>query len=116
MLRSELFDYSNGYIVVKRTLYFGVVGVVANNATTQKGVLFKNNAPFRSCISKINNIFIDNAEDFDVVITMYNLLEYSENYSMTSKICDIIIEMKCVILVILIIMLQRVNHFSIRQK
>ena len=53
---------------------------------TQKGVLFENSAPFRSCISKINNIFFDNAEDFDVVITMYNLLEYSENYSMTSKI------------------------------
>ena len=83
MLRSELFEYSNEYIFVKRTLYFGVVG---NNAMTQKGVLFKNNVPFRSCISKINNIFIDNAEDFDVVITMYNLLEYGENYSMTSKI------------------------------
>ena len=44
----------------------------------------KNNAPFRSCISKVNNTFIDNAEDLDIVTSMYNLLEYSKNYSMTS--------------------------------
>ena len=43
-----------------------------------------NNAPFISCISKINNTLIDNAEDLDIVIPMYNLLEYSENHSMTS--------------------------------
>ena len=61
------------------------LGVAVNNAMTQKGVVFKNNAPFRSCISKINNIFLDNSEDFDNVILVYNLLEYSDNYSMTSK-------------------------------
>ena len=44
----------------------------------------KNNAPFRSCISKVNNTFIDNAEDLDIVTSMYNLLEHSKNYSMTS--------------------------------
>ena len=43
-----------------------------------------NNAPFRSCISKLNDTFIDNAEDLDIVMRMHNLLEYSENYSMTS--------------------------------
>ena len=42
----------------------------------------KKNALFRLCISKINNILIDNAEDLDIVMPMYNLLEYSENYSM----------------------------------
>ena len=41
---------------------------------------FKNNAPFTSCISKINNILIDNAEDLDIVTPMYNLIEYSKNY------------------------------------
>ena len=45
---------------------------------------FKNNAPFRSCISKINNTLIDNAEDVDTVIPMYIFLEYSNNFSMTS--------------------------------
>ena len=45
---------------------------------------FKNNAPFRSCISKINNTLIDNAEDVDTVMPMYIFLEYSNNFSMTS--------------------------------
>ena len=50
-----------------------------------KKLIFKNNAPFRSWISKINNTFIDNAEDSDIFMPMYNLLEYSDNYSMTSE-------------------------------
>ena len=41
---------------------------------------FRNKAPFTSCTSKINNTFIDNAEDLDVVMPMYNLFEYSKNY------------------------------------
>ena len=45
---------------------------------------FENNVAFRSCISKINNTFIDNAEDLDIAMSMYNLLEYSDNYSLTS--------------------------------
>ena len=48
-----------------------------------KTLTFKNTAPFRSCISKINNTFIDNAEDLDIVMPIYNLLEYSDKYSMT---------------------------------
>ena len=51
---------------------------------TRKMLVFKNNAPFSSCISKIINTFIDNIEDLDIVMSMYNLLEYSENYSMSS--------------------------------
>ena len=46
---------------------------------------FKNNAPFVSCISKINNTLIDNAEDLDIVMLMYNLTEYSKNYSKTTR-------------------------------
>ena len=48
-----------------------------------KNLAFKNNTPFHSCISKIYNTFTDNAEDLDIVMPMYNLLEYSDNYSMT---------------------------------
>ena len=47
-------------------------------------LIFKNDAPFRSCITKINNILVDNAEDLDIVMTMYNLLEYSDSCSVTS--------------------------------
>ena len=47
-------------------------------------MVFKNNAPFISCISKINGVKIDNAEDLDVVVPMYNLLEYSKNYRKTA--------------------------------
>ena len=47
-------------------------------------VILKNNAPFVSCISKINGVLVENAEDLDIVTPMYNLLEYSKNYSKTS--------------------------------
>ena len=46
-------------------------------------ITFKNNAPIRSCISKTNNTFIDNAEDLNIFMSMYNFSEYSENYFMT---------------------------------
>ena len=51
-----------------------------NGAKRNKSVAFKNNAPFINCISKINGVKIDNVEDLDVVMPMYNLLEYSKNY------------------------------------
>ena len=81
MLRSDLCDFSDAYIAVK-----GTVTVKRNNAakTRNKKLIFKSNAPFRSCISKINNTFIDNAEDLGIAMPMYNLLEYSDNYSITS--------------------------------
>ena len=50
-----------------------------------KGVTFKNCAPFTKCISRINNADIDNAHDIDIVMPMYNLIEYSDNYSKTSR-------------------------------
>ena len=80
MLRSDLCDFSDAYIVVK-----GDITVTnPNNAKRNKAVAFKNNAPFINCISKINGIKIDNAEDLDVVMHMYNLLEYSKNYKKTT--------------------------------
>ena len=54
----------------------------ANN--TNEKVIFKNCAPFTDCISKINNTQIDNAKDIDIVIPIYNLIVYSDNYSKTS--------------------------------
>ena len=85
MLRLDLCDYSDVYIVVKRTIDLLAAAAAAHGIEkTQKNVAFKNNAPFRSCISKINSTLIDNAEDLDIVMSMYNLLEYSHSYFMTS--------------------------------
>ena len=81
MLRSDLCHYSDMYSVVKKTIT--AKGINANNRT-DKNLALKNNAMFSSCISKINNTFVDNAEDLDIVMSMYILLEYSNNYPMTS--------------------------------
>ena len=85
MLRSILCDYSDAYILVKGNIsvnYNAAEGAAANNAN--KKVIFKNCAPFTNCISKINNTQIDNAEYIDIAMHMYNLIEYSDNYSKTS--------------------------------
>ena len=81
MLRSDLWDYSDAYIVVR-----GRITIEGDNdaKTRTKNLIFNNKAPFRLCISKINKTFVDNAKDIDIVIPMCNLLEYSDNYSMTS--------------------------------
>ena len=52
--------------------------------TRNRFLAFKNNAPFTNCISKINDVLIDNSEDLDIVMPMYNLLEYSKNYRKTT--------------------------------
>ena len=85
ILRSSLCDYSDAYIFVKGNIAVSNTagaGAAANN--TNKKVIFKNCAPFTNCISKINNTQIDNAEYIDIVMPMYNLIEYSDNYSKTS--------------------------------
>ena len=85
MLRSRLCDYSDAYILVKGNITVNnttAEGVAANN--TNKKVISKNCAPFTNCISKINNTQVDNAKNIDIVMPMYNLLEYSDNYSKTS--------------------------------
>ena len=85
MLRSSLCNYSDAYILVNRNITVNntaVAGADENNAN--KKVIFKNCAPFTNCISKINNTQIDNAEYIDIVMPMYNLIEYSDNYSETS--------------------------------
>ena len=86
MLRLDLCDYFDAYIVVK-----GTITIVRPNVTKRnKEVTFKNNAPFINCISKINGVKIDNAEDLDVVMPMYNLLEYSKNYRKTTKFVELL--------------------------
>ena len=79
MLRSDLCDFCDAYIVIK-----GRRPALGTNRRS-KNLTFKNNAPFQSYISKINKTFIDNAENLDIIMTMYNVLEYSDNYSMISE-------------------------------
>ena len=79
MLRWDICDYSDAYIVDK-----GKISVSGTNTANTRNKKFRNNAPFRSCISKINNPFIENIEDLDIVMQIFNLLEYSDNYYMTS--------------------------------
>ena len=86
MLKSSLCDYSCAYIL-KGTIT--ITGAGANAAARQaderdKGVAFKNCAPFINCISEINNTQVDNAKDIDIVMPMYNLIEYSDNYAKTT--------------------------------
>ena len=85
MLRSSLCDYSDTYILVKGNITVNntaAAGADTNN--NNKKVIFKNCAPFTNCISRINNEHIDNAEYIDIVMPMYNLIEYSDDYLKTS--------------------------------
>ena len=104
MLRFDLCDYSDAYIVAKGTITVAnklftaddfeapnntaananATNTANDNAFGEKKLVFKNNAPFINCIPKINGVQIDNAEDLDVVMPMYNLLEYSKNYKKTT--------------------------------
>ena len=104
MLTSDLCDFSDAYIVVtgnitatKKTFTVDDIeepnntaanvtatNTANNNAFGDKKLIFKNNAPFINCNLKINGVQIDNAEDLDVVMPMYNLLEYSKKYKKTT--------------------------------
>ena len=79
-------DYSEAYILVSGTIR--ITGTGADHAARQvdernKGVTFRNCAPFTNCISEINNTQIDNVKYTDVVMPLYDLIEYSNNYSKT---------------------------------
>ena len=86
MLKSSLCDYGDAYILVK-----GIITVVDTSAAgaatnnTNKKVIFKTCVPFTNCISKINNTQVDNVQDIDTVMPMYNLIEYSDNSLKTSR-------------------------------
>ena len=84
MSRSNLCDYSDAYILVKGTITVTAPGVNnnVNNIRDKRNrpVILKNNAPFASCITRINGELIEDADDLDIVMPMYNLLEFSKNY------------------------------------
>ena len=84
MLRSDLCDYSDVHILVNGTITV-TASAGANNIRDKKDrkLILKNNAPFVSCITRINNELIEDADDLDMVMTMYNLLEYGKNYRKT---------------------------------
>ena len=88
MLRSSLCDYSDAYILVKRRITITGEPDGADAAARQadkkdKEVIFKNCAPFINFKSEIHNTEIDNAKDTNIVMPMYNLIKYSDNYSKT---------------------------------
>ena len=88
MLRSNLCDYSDAYILVKGKIM--VTAPRANNGLNNirdnknRSLILKNNAPFVSCITRTNGELIEDADDLDIVMPMYNLLEYSKNYRKTT--------------------------------
>ena len=85
ILKSSLCDYSHAYILAKGTISVtnaAAAGAAANNIN--KKVIFKNCAPFTNCMSEINYTQIDNTKDIDIVMPMYNLIEYSDNYAKTT--------------------------------
>ena len=85
MVRSDLCDFSDACTAVKGK----IIAKNPDNDAYDKKLAFKNNAPFTSCISKINNTLIDNAEDLDIVMPMYSLIEYSKNYRKTNgSLCN----------------------------
>ena len=96
MLRSNLCDYADAYILVNGSITINRNAgppegrteaqlLAARQADERdKGVIFKNCGPFTKCISKINNTGIDNAQDINVVMPMYVLIEYGDNYSKSS--------------------------------
>ena len=87
MLKSSLCDYSEAYIHIKVKVTITGAGddAAARQADERdKGVAFKNCAPFTNCINEIYNILIDNAKDIDIIMLIYNLIEYSDNYAKAS--------------------------------
>ena len=89
MLKSSLCDYSDAYILVNGNIT--IAGAGDDEAARQaderhKSVAFKNCAPFTKCISEINNTQVDIVKDIDIVMPMYKLIEYSDNYSTKSGI------------------------------
>ena len=80
MLRSDLCDYADAYILVNGTI---LVNGLNPRDRQNRPLILKNNAPFISCITRINEELIEDADDLDIVMPMYNLLEYSKNYRKT---------------------------------
>ena len=80
MLRSDLCDYADAYILVNGTI---LVKGLNPRDRQNRPLILKNNAPFISCITRINNELVEDADDLDIVLPIHNLLEYSKNYRKT---------------------------------
>ena len=106
LLKSNLCDYNDAYIVVK--------GDITIRAAPQTQVTFKNYAPFTKCITNIDETTINDAENLDLVMPIYNLIEYSSNYSQTTGILCFILSMKQLILMQILKVLMILNLLSIR--
>ena len=86
MIRSNLCDFSDAYILVKGTITVpNTTAAAASVNNTNKRVILKNCVPFTDCITKINNTQVDDAQDFNIVIPMYNLIECSDPYLKASR-------------------------------
>ena len=83
MFRSDIFGCGDAYIALKRKVDL-LVAHANENDETEKDVAFKNNVLFRSCLSKINSTLIDDAENLDIIMSTYNVLEHCHNYSLIS--------------------------------
>ena len=120
MLKSSLCDYSDAYILVKGTISVNKTaaeGAAANN--TNKKVIFKNCAPFTNCISEFNNTQIDNAKDLDIVMSMYNLIEYSDSYAKKQELYENIVKIYQPEIIIKLLILQQtilLIHLILKQK
>ena len=75
-IKASLCDYSDAFILITEN--------ITVNADDNIDVAFKNGAPFSTCTTKINDIFVDEANHIYIAMPMYNLIEYSDNYSDTS--------------------------------
>ena len=94
MLKSDLCNYSDAYILVKATISVSnMTGAGAAANKSNEKVIFKNCALLTACISEINNTEVDNAKDTDVEMSMYNLIEYRDNHSETWDVYSNIVKM-----------------------
>ena len=77
LIKSSVSDYSDAYVIVTGN-------ILATNGNADNKVAFKNYAPFTRCVTHINNELVETAENLDVIMPLYNLIEYSGNYADTS--------------------------------
>ena len=96
ILKSSLCDYSDAYISVSGTI--AIIGTEAGDDAKRtdkinKEAIFKYCAPFTNCISEINNAQADNARDINVVMAIYNLIKYCDNFSKNQEVYGNITEM-----------------------
>ena len=87
------------HIYLLKEIYIATEGAAATN--TNKKVIIKNFAPFTNCLSKTNNSQTDDAEYIDIIMPMYNLIEYSDNYSKTSG--SLMMEILLILMVLMVL-------------